>query len=269
MLNVNRTLSSFGISVSTGLALETLVKPTGKRIDDERKIPKYKQTYKELNISLYTLIRNIITSYEFSEQSTIISDRDAVKNITEILLDEMFIISELSLDMNMDINYIGNPHEKWNKVIDEKEAGKAKLTREYTIWRLSRMIVAKLRMKSVYKIKDKPADYTLLLTHLPFECLWKCDVLESHTGVILNRYSLGKMYHSTSRVNFSHLPLTKELLHIIGGKRLVPTRFNRKQNKFLYEKSIELKVNPRSGVTAIVNLVRQDKEIYKLYTDKL
>ena len=61
-----RNISSFDISIATGLALESLLDPTGKRYDDARVVPNKVDlsVYNEVWFNLHTLARNAISSYQ-------------------------------------------------------------------------------------------------------------------------------------------------------------------------------------------------------------
>ena len=60
----NRTTTSFGVSIGTGLLLESMFDPIVDRYDPDRPIPPRVEMkkYPYWLINVYTLIRNILTS---------------------------------------------------------------------------------------------------------------------------------------------------------------------------------------------------------------
>lgn len=115
-----RTLSNFdNISIGTGLAFETLIKPEAGYYDPERDIPKLNETYKVVWINCYTILRNIIASISTSEdKNSYLSRSSNTEDLVSVFLEEYDAIFKL-LSTNNYIPVLFLPNYKKNNTLEK------------------------------------------------------------------------------------------------------------------------------------------------------
>ncbi len=227
----SRTLSSFPLSVGTGLALESLFTPTAERIDAEREIPNQIpiNKYDELWVNVYTLYRNIMSAIQPADIPAV-----SPEDIAAAIASEMEVITGL-LRNEGGGRTIVRFYVSQYKGLDTKHP-RAILRVDSTIGQKSYRALWETAMayfgkhmpehKDIKVFKnsvtpDKAYPKAIILTHVPYDLLEhrkfsKLDLLESHTGV-LKGYD--KFY--TKYINGKDLfplPFNPLLLQIFGDK---------------------------------------------------
>lgn len=112
----HRTVSNFpNISIGTGLALETLIKPDAGYYDPDRTIPEKKENYKTIWLNGYTLLRNIVSSISTTdEKHKFLMDSKNVEYLIITFLEELKAIEDL-LKENKYVPILFIPNYKKNK----------------------------------------------------------------------------------------------------------------------------------------------------------
>jgi len=264
--NLTRTLSG-SLSVGTGVALESLL-PTEflrNRIDDDREVPKVKNNYKTLTISIQTLVRNIISSHEAKDQVTILGDREGFNYIYGIVSDEVFILESMQLDMSVDFKLLDYKDKVFEKSITDYHGNKVTPNRTYRVYTLANKIAKELvKSKPLIPVVSKP--YGLLMTHLPYE-MFNHDIFESHTGKIISKTNLSKYYKQYKGNDLVNIPFTKTLLYMLGGKNLVPGILSISNRKKLVELAMQDRWSSSSTSIRIEHTLKKDKELSVIYKD--
>jgi len=207
----NRTLSSFGVSIGTGLALESLFTPTAPRYDVTREIPiKVKPTdYKVHAYNVYTLLRNIVAATEEKDKSNIYRD----KKLSEVLIEEVNLIKALYEGLDIEVVFYTEDYEKIYKKLNY--AKDVKPTRAYDEYVL---------LSKVYKGKDRlpiTIKKALVFTSFASDIMDKSSnysLLESHTGRVKDKSTLYSKYHPIGKRDMSVFPVNGLLLYLLGDK---------------------------------------------------
>ena len=215
----NRTTTSFGVSIGTGLMLESVFKPTHERYDTERVIP----THVDL------------------------------KNYDGWLINGYTLIQSLLLSNNLDENFIMLFVPKYEKLIKRfnisKDTSVKYITNNETIHKLFRqpLMSTSEQIAKLTTVEDKVvASYAgfkyLLTSHYTLDLLQsnKWTLLESHTGVLKDNHLWYTKYHAFGTNDLSHLPMVDLLLFMLGDDQLV-VGMPRKIKSELYKISIEKK----------------------------
>lgn len=227
----SRTLSSFPLSVGTGLAFESLFTPTTERIDNERVIPEQivLKKYDELWINVYTLYRNITSAMKPEDMSSV-TPEDVAMAITS----EMEVITGLLRNEGSGTT-VARYYVSHYKGLDSKYP-RAVLRVDSTIGQRNYHSLYENAMESLRKnhqeykdIKvfknvvtpDKAYPKAIIFTHVPHDLLEhrkfsKLDLLESHTGV-LKGYDKFYTKYLNGKDMFP-LPFIPLLLQIFGDK---------------------------------------------------
>lgn len=224
-----RTVSSFGVSIGTGLMLESIFQPTAERYDVTREIPLFLEIDKyEIHIyNIYTLLRNIYSS--FVDRKAKIAD-DVVLGI---LRDEIYIISSLYESTKCTPVLITPNYDNLIKKLSvDKDTHITKgyiEYREYSAILKSKKFVTKdmesISLKEGYLLPETNNEF-LITTHIAADLLnvKQCKnimLLESHTGALKNRYEFYTKYYPIGKRDLSVFPFCIELLKILGDRSLV------------------------------------------------
>ncbi len=230
----DRTVSGFPLSISTGLAFESIFPPRQAVYDPERDIPEHINIteYDQLWINVDTLFRNMIQS----------SSKEAVMNTgyketCAVLIDEMSTIESLMFNEGggtcVPVFYVcdythalRNIHRGINLRTDSTA---------------NQLHYTDLRNKTMKELKSlrtdikfypgaikasQPKDSVLMLTHIPYDLLSKrdfkrLDLLESNTGKLKKPFQWNSKYYPVPKRNMSILPFHRCLLMSLGDKVLV------------------------------------------------
>jgi PHIKZ066 len=250
----NRTTTSFGVSIGTGLMLESVFKPTHERYDTERVIPTHVdlKNYDGWLINGYTLLRNIVTACKEPIEADTLTSKN-IERIMEEIETEWAIIQSLLLSNNLDENFIMLFVPKYEKLIKRfnisKDTSVKYITNNETIHKLFRqpLMSTSEQIAKLTTVEDKVvAPYAgfkyLLTSHYTLDLLQsnKWTLLESHTGVLKDRHLWYTKYHAFGTNDLSHLPMVDLLLFMLGDDQLV-VGMPRKIKSELYKVSIEKK----------------------------
>ena len=255
----NRTTTSFGLSIGTGLALETLFKPTEPRIDDDRKVVSISPTkHKNHVYNIYTIIRNILSSVPESNKVNIINSKMFIDTIHE----------EIAIIHNMYSNISTEPHiyapdytvinRKYNK---GKKINTKKSWVEYC---LVKNTIANTIKNTELWTPNRTSGNILLLTHMVPDLVTlrsnDIELLESHTGVVKPSTMWGTKYHPVGKRDLSHLPMLDILLYIFGDKTVVlPEAIGVRRE--VYDTSIEKRWTPRTTRMKITSDLKNNPKL--------
>ena len=255
----NRATTSFGLSIGTGLALETLFSPTEPRIDDERKVVNISPTkHKNHVYNIYTIIRNILASVPDSNKVNIINSKTFIDTIHE----EIAIIQNLYNDIST-VPHIYAPdytviNRKYNK---GKKINTKKSWVEYCL--VKNTIASTIKNTELWT-PNKTSGNILILTHMVPDLVAlrsnNIELLESHTGVIKPPTMWGTKYHPVGKRDLSHLPMLDILLYIFGDKTVVlPESIG--VRKEVYDISIKKRWTPRTTRMKIMHNLKNNPKL--------
>lgn len=222
-----RTLTSFNLSIGTGLMFESVFSPVEERYDKDRPIPNEVKAdnYDYHLINLLTISRNIVESFPIKlEVDAVLKD----KGFKECLQDEINIISSLYSNTScVPVFYLPN-YEKLKKIYNEKK------NRDETV-PVENFTKIYKKLKSFNMNKDFIADEGILvdITKLPrFKSTEKIlittnfaidlmspnslSLLDSHTGVLYDKDKFYRKYNSIGSKDMSVFPMSEYLLYLIG-----------------------------------------------------
>lgn len=238
----DRLMSSFPLSLPTGLAFESVFKPRTERYDDQRQIPNQIQisNYDEIWINVLTLFRNLVSSVDkmvFLSSSPL--------ELKEIIDFEIDVINDLLANEGQDLckaQYYIPDYDHLKKHIRLREP-KTEGQRFYND-QLEKVIALLKKSTDIFQDKIHPRSKTkaLILTHVPYDLLsykhfTKLDLLESNTGKLKSRNEWNSKYYQVGDNDLSHLPFNSKLLYIFGDRVLIrPSDY--KLRKLIYDISI-------------------------------
>lgn len=233
----DRTITSFGLSIGTGLALESVFDPTQERYDNNRTIPNKINIndYVYHYINIYTLIRNILNA------CSLLNVKELHINYTNttllnILVAETNLIHALYTN-NTDCKVIFYlPKYKWllhtlekTKKLDKNnnyiENVKIIYLYNYITYHVDTLsFVCNLMVLENYNLNFVQNQKSLITTHLGIDLCYKnIDLLESHTGLLKKSNSFNSKYIKLGKdYDMSILPYNDVLLSIFGDKSLIP-----------------------------------------------
>lgn len=272
---LDRTTTSFGISIGTGLMLESIFTPTTDRYDKDRvpsmiKINDYSIHY----YNIYTLIRNIISAVKDKE----VHDRLLTSDyLFDTLLEEVRIINELYVGTNCKpILYIPN----YTDIIKNMSTGKPvsdTINRDvfifnYTLGYFSKKArdVSMATHTTVYKL-PKNISNVLITTSYPVDLLNNryipnLKLMESHTGVLKDKSKWYTKYHKIGSRDLSILPFTETLLYLLGDNKFIKSISTANKIK-LYQHALDNKWTVFTEDLRIRNELRAIPE-FKEYLDR-
>lgn len=240
-----RTVSGFPLSISTGLAFESLFPPRQSVYDPERVKPEMIDIgdYQQFWINVDTLFRNMIQS----------ADKNAVTNTgykeaASVLADEMDTIVSL---LNNEGQGTTSPVFY---VCDYKHAlrnlHKAISLRKDTT--AKQLHYTNLRDKTMKYLKESRSDIKffpgtirtsnningLMLTHLPIDLLanrffGRLDLLESNTGKLKKKHQWNTKYYPVPGKNMNILPFNRMLLMVLGDKPMIQPSPSKLRNQIM------------------------------------
>lgn len=231
-----RTVSSFGVSIGTGIALETLFDPTTERYDNNRITPtrvninEYRYHY----INIFTMIRNMFSASSLLDAKPIQYNLYS-NTILDVLVEELNAINMLYSNVDCDVIFLlPNYTNLIYKISQTRDIKKNNNYKEnikllklhsflvYNIHKLSS--VCNIRATSGYRLNFIGMEKNLITTHLGIDLCYKnIDLLESHTGVIKKESEFNSKYVKLGKnYDMSILPYDSLLLSAFGDKYLIP-----------------------------------------------
>jgi len=247
----DRTVTSLGISIGTGLALETLFrdkklgdKPKLEIYDPKRKLPKAvnPDDYQTHIYNIYTLFRNVIGSIKYNVKDELAGD----SRVHDQLLNDMYLLIELYNNTTADIAFYLPDYASIYARFDRGKKGS--VYAPYSVHSFIESNIKRLAFPGTV-IKGKPtgllprtAGKILLLSHYTIDLLSVKNIpdlslLESHTGKIKTKVEFGTKYHPIGKRDLTHLPINPKLLYMLGDKTIVRP-YDIKDRRAIYEISI-------------------------------
>jgi len=211
--------SSFkGIPIGLGLALETLITPTDKRIDEDREIPKYNiRQYQGIFIDVFLITREVVNAIPKEEIKKHTPSSIGTK-VAEVIqnLDE---IDELMGALTYFNSYSGR-------------FMKGKIFTEETITGFKNLLIQRtmLIINRFVKTPTNPmiqASNKLVITHHTYwmakyiERYRTLSVLQSHTGKIYSEDELWRKYPKKKSYEREGLKLVPSLVIALGDGQLI------------------------------------------------
>lgn len=269
-----RTLTSFNLSIGTGLMFESLFTPTEPRYDVERVIPNsvVADNYSYHYINLLTLVRNIISSFQVRLEP------DAVmkpSSFVDCLKDEIATIDSLYQNTNCQpVFYLPDFEDLkkiYNKGKDREET--EPVERFFKIYkRLKKLNLSNNFVSGVeilediiklprFSIKEK----VLITTNLGVDLNAPGDIslLDSHTGVLYPRSKFYVKYNKIGSKDMSVLPMNEYILYLVGDTTL-SLIIDPKTRLRVYEMAIENTWNQKTSEYHIKSRLQADPML-KMY----
>lgn len=233
---LERSIGSSGLSIGTHLMYESVF-PNLKRYDITREPPS-EVNLRDYNVhyfNLYTLVRNIINSFQELNKDKIMNN----KKLIDLILNEIYLLEEMYQNETKIVFYLC----KYDKAIKAYNNGKnlrnyGRYERYVVFTNFLRSIVSKNKelkekiVESDFKLPKTPPNMKVLITtHFALDLRNKMDLelLESHTGKLKKPIEFNTKYHGLGKMDLSSIPFIPELLFILGDDTLVkicdiPTR---------------------------------------------
>ena len=262
--------SSFGVNIGTGLMLESILKSTDDRIDDDRIVPNNVKLsdYNTYFINLNSLLVNIAGSFSATSIDELLkNDKTMISVFLERAISEMVMIQEL---LDIDVVYYNMLHGPY----DRKKLLKESTNKDSKGYKLKKAIdnMVKLVLNSKEVKVDELDMYlpikkkSLISTSNTIDLLnankMDLDLLEFHTGVLKQR---NKFY---TKVNTKvELPFEEILLFAFGDKKgLINPILNIKERKVLLDALVEKKLKPYNRYSRgfIMDIVKDVEVVSKL-----
>lgn len=244
-----RAQSGFPLSIGTGLALETIMKPTQAVFDDTRVIPDNpdKTQYTDYLINVSTLARNLISSIK-----SVDLPKCSTRQITETLMEEIDYLKTLFHMQEMRLHLYSHSYAYAHSNYKDKLRVVSTDQQRHNFNLLEACVKAAKQDKTVLSfskdvsLQDKPS--ALIITHVPFDLLSygkfkRLDLLESHTGVIKTRKDWNSKYFKFGEKDMSFLPFMEFLLVTFGDNVMIKPGPTKEREK-LYSDLLKKKVHP-------------------------
>ena len=230
---LDRTTSGFPLSISTGLAMETLFTPIQQVYDPSRIAPVKAdlRKYNQLWINIATLYRNMVSA---SDPTTVLMS--SVDEVSHVLVQEMEVIDSLLKNEGMGlctshfycVDY-DHVFRHVHKSIKKRVPSTARMINIDALYReVEKKLLGTTSLVTKHEPKIKPPLNTkaLILSHYPHDLLsykyfHQLDLLESNTGKIKTRVSWNSKYAPVGAADLSKLPFMKTLLMLLGDKALI------------------------------------------------
>lgn len=261
----NRTTSGFPLSISTGMAMETLFQPRQAVYDPERVAPPRISlaSYDELWINVLTLVRNAYGSIT-REEASYISPQD----MAEVILQEIELIRDLlRIEGNgicLPVFYFNNYDRifpKGDKIFQLRKDTTNLQIQTRIIFNKSKDLIlrsdSEIKTFQTHVRPDNGSRRAILLSHLPFDLLSyqnfrSLDLLESHTGKIKHRSDWNTKYHSCGEADMGRLPFNRQLLSIFGDHPLI-IPLPLKSRRTVLDLATQLKWTPATSQSKVSN----------------
>ena len=268
----SRTTSSFGISIGTSLALETIFGVDKDTYDNERVFNRITiNDYKFYYINVLTLIRNIYTSIA-SIDLTKLLDSSHKEIIENTLYGEIEMIDSLFRSVKCEVVFfLPNYGKVSNKVFlrSNKSMTKKDTIHVNSISMLSSISkeLTKLNLnilEGTHKL-DSSQDKILITTHIAVDLLNYKNVrqlflLESHTGIVKRYSEFNSKYLKSKVLDTNRLPFTEILLRLLGDNLILETPLV-KFNSNISTISELHKWNPLTSRTKVITNLKGDKDV--------
>lgn len=267
------------VSISTSLALESLLKGRQQPYDLERKIPKLVKLsdYSDIWFNTQTLFRNLMGSL----------DKKHLKDLNpRILMELMWIEIEMINDVfkneggNVCIpRYYHSTYAYPKRMSSEVVRFRMDTTtnqKNYTALRDETLRLLYKRVDNYFKVfsdtvSPERRTKSLILTHMAYDLVSikdfdRLDLIESHTGVLKSRQHWNTKYFKMS-VSLEKMPFTRRLLKIFGDNSLIKpmSQALREQILEVGDKAKWTSLSAEQKITSDLNSNLKDRYFYAIY----
>lgn len=228
----SRTVSSFPLSIGTGLALESLFKPTQPPYDPGREIPPHIpiSNYNVFYVNLRTLLRNI---YGSVPKEVFMSAK--AEDIVMVLEAEISVIQDLMRNEAKDAVkplFYHSPFENQSRLQTNQYIKLRTPTtdlQKYSVALTDRVLELFFKRNTDDRyirmfrsdIRPQGSPIALMLTHFPYDLtsashFKTLDLLESHTGKKKNRTTWYTKFYGLGQEDLSYIPMVRKMLFVFG-----------------------------------------------------
>lgn len=215
MIGADRRVTSFNLSIGSGLAMETLFTPTDVVYDNTRVFDKFDvKDIDTLIISWYTMTRNVIESLSARDKARVF-ETNKVKEISALVNSEMQVIESLCSGVGLRLVVLAPDYTKQRLLMVDT----SKPTAKNMIYNIATRSKEKSIFDTVESIKLEHDSRAMLFSHISMDLAFapqrQIVCLESNTGKVLKLPHFGKKLRKSVH-DTSFLPLFPELLAIFG-----------------------------------------------------
>lgn len=266
---LERTVTSFGLSIGTGLMLESALEPTEARHDDKREIPVVinLNDYTKHYYNIFTLARNIVNA---------IADKrikDGLMNNTNLMdavMEEVEIIASLYQEVKcVPILFIPDYTKLYKAMNVGKEVkldSKDYLLQQYVLSNLKKKVydVSMEVVHNTYLLKPDTSA-VLITTHVPvdllnFNKIPNLKLLESHTGKLKDKHMWFSKLHPIGKNPLNVFPFVEELVYILGDKN-VSQPMKLTLRRILHTYATERKWSTFTSRLVVMQDIKRNKEL--------
>lgn len=227
---IERVIGSTGLSVGTHLALESLldVEP----FDPEREAPPKIDmiNYKYLMVNIFTVLRNLINSYETKDKFELLKDKKLYNVLSQEITNLGMVLS--SFRHCKTILYFPDYTKAIRRFNQDK--GKAGITVKYADFMLMNNFLEKdynskssniknLVTRMDYKFPKEFEGDKLVFTNISMDLFNKgnIDLLESHTGKLKTKSLFYTKLHKVGENDMSSIPFLPIMMYIFGDSNII------------------------------------------------
>lgn len=221
-----RRYSSFPVSIGTGLALESLFDPIIDRYDKTKEINKVKlDDYKYHIINVYTLIRNILGAVEnIKKKDTLLYST----KLAETVVNELELIKNLYNGSKTEPIFIMPDYLIPLRNLNFKKEVQSWYVYLELIDRLSKRTILNNKLVNIvtdYKL-PRLSERCLITSHIQLDYLNiknipNLDILQSHTGELIQAKDINSKYHPIGQKTMEIFPFMEELYFLLGDNTLI------------------------------------------------
>ena len=276
----DRQMTSFYLSVGTGLALETIFNPTAPRLDDTRDVIKADINRYDIHyFNIETLIRNIFTSIQNYAQREILynSIESSLNYYVDTLLDEIVMLETIYDNVDTKFKIHVPDYLPYRRVAPRfMLTGTVSNSRRpiYDIIDKVRSRITQLDEFNRYAIYDSQLRASngrkaMITTHialdlLSYNNLTELALLESHTGKVKGVDEFNSKYHNYGKNDLSIMPFNERVLYVLGDDNRVGS-LGREHKKLLYHIALDKKWTPFTSRNKVANDM---VEWYKVFPEE-
>lgn len=229
----DRTTTSFGVSIGTGLLLESLFTPTTERYDPDRVIPPHVDPFKYhyYCINVYTLMRNLLNSIKVTVTLGEVDTKVLAELVVEEILTEIRILQSLASSVELPEDWLVIYIPNYVKLVQQFNVNKdiklKQIQNMLATFQLYSPYLDRISLSNVMKLNSNklPTIYnnSLITTHFTLDLLNSnyLTLIESHTGILKDNHTWYTKYHPVGKEDLSRLPMSDIVLYILGDHTLV------------------------------------------------
>ena len=230
---MNRNISSFPLSIGTGLAFESLFTPSLTRYDPQRKIPEMVDLfqYDSMWINIKTLFRNAAASV-----TSEVFEKCTAKDLAGVMIEEMSVIEDLFATQSgapIDVVFYDCDYESLKTKINSKIKMRLNQSKKQVFF--EKQYKKTIEILTKYgQVKTTPPNLNpktnqkkaLIMSHYAWDLLssgkfLKLDLLESNTGLLKSKLKWGSKYYPVPNNSIDLFPFTRKLLLLFGDNTLI------------------------------------------------